>query len=255
MILFYGPEGVGKSVSVLLSAPDPICMIQAENRGLEPTMEVVRSLRPNLDLDIAYYENFNDTMEYINRGDLSRYKTIMGDSLTDLMAVKLPIEIRDEAWEAKAEKEKKEKVLISQSKLTKEDYGGIGDWTIRLTNALAYHAREGKYVILLARLDHNPSWGLSYEYAPTLKGKEYGKHFGGMFDLIGIVSSRTKEVNGEQVIVYPPRVNFESGGNFMAKWTGIGDKKSGPLDLSKILKVEVVSKEEEKKEVEDEPKV
>ena len=82
-------------------------------------------------------------------------------------------------------------------------------------------------MILLARLDQNPSWARHYEFAPLLKGKEYGKDFEGMFDLIGFVRPREEVKDGKRVVLMPPGVSFESDdGTFMAKWTGVGEKRS-----------------------------
>lgn len=244
-ILEYGKTGVGKSLTTLLTAPAPIFLLQTENRNLEPTLDCVRQFRPDLIsngwLDIGMYDNFADTLEFLSlkEKDLDKYRTILGDSLTDLMAVKLPIEIQNEVFDAKKEEEKKVKQLITQSKLTLEGYGGLSAQTLRLTNTIARYTRDGKYVIFTARLDENPSWARHYNYAPLLKGREYGKDFEGMFDLIGYVQTLTKETeDGSTVIDYPPGISFASpNGNFMAKWTGPGDRRDFRLNWSKILGV------------------
>ena len=38
------------------------------------------------------------------------------------------------------------------------------------------------------------------------------------------------------LVQYPPIVSFESDGSYMAKFTGSGDKRIGPLNWDKILK-------------------
>jgi hypothetical protein len=91
-------------------------------------------------------------------------------------------------------------------------------------------------------LDQNPSWGRHYDFAPLLKGKEYGKDFEGMFDLIGYVTTRTERKGDadDRDIVFPPGISFESpDGSFMAKWTGVGDKKKMKMNWAKILDAEL----------------
>lgn len=231
-VLAYGQTGVGKSLTTLLTAPAPIFLLQTENRNLDRTFECIEEFRPELLknkwLEVGLYESFTDTMEFLNTGEkqLKRFRTIVGDSLTDLMSVKLSREIQDEAYEARKEEEKKVKQLIGQSKLTLEGYGGIAAQTLRFTDTIARYTREGKYVIFTARLDENPSWARHYNFAPLIKGKEYGKDFEGMFDLIGFVQPNIQEIDGENKIVYPPGISFASPDrSFMAKWTGSGEKR------------------------------
>ncbi len=251
MILEYGRTTVGKSATTLLTAPAPILLIQAENRNLEPTLDVVRQFRPSLLqnkgwLDIAVYEGFADTMAFLNKEEarIAPYRTIVVDSLTDLMAIKLSQEIQDEVFDSKTESEKEKKQLISPAKLTLEGYGGLSAQTVRFTDTIARYAKTGgKYVILLVRLDQNPSWARYYEFAPLLKGKEYGKDFEGMFDLIGFVTTRTEIIRdengndtGAEKVIYPPGISFESAdGSYMAKWTGVGEQKRFKLNWSRIL--------------------
>lgn len=250
MILEYGATAVGKTVTTLLTAPAPILLIQAENRNLEPTLQCIEKFRPELLsnknwFDVAVYENFIDTMDFLNlhEDEISPKRTIIVDSLTDLMAIKLSQEIQDETYDAKTEEDKKKKQLISQAKLTLEGYGGVAAQTIRFTDTIARYAQNGKYVILLARLDQNPSWGRHYEFAPLLKGKEYGKDFEGMFDLIGYVTTRTEAImdvdghdTGNERVSFPPGISFESpDGSFMAKWTGVGDVKKFKMNWARIL--------------------
>ncbi len=239
MILLFGRTGCGKTCSTLLTSPEPIFYLKCENRNIQPTSEVIKEYKPDLDFDMGEYEGFADTMEILNRHEktFDRYRTIVVDSLTDLMAVKLNHEIQNEAFESLSE-DKKKKMLIAQSKLSLEGYGGLSAQTLRFTDTIARYAVKGKYVILLARLDQNPSWARHYEFAPLLKGKEYGKDFEGMFDLIGFVRPREEVKDGKRVLLMPPGVSFESeDGSFMAKWTGVGEKRHFQLNMSKILKV------------------
>jgi hypothetical protein len=247
MCMAYGETNVGKSVTTLLTAPDPIFLIWCENRGLAPTLKAVYAQRPDLRLYTVQYTTFFETMDFLNRGHiispttwakLMESKTILVDSVSDLMAIKLSLEIQDETFDARSDDEKKKKQLISQSKLTQEGYGGVAAQTIRFTNTIARFARmEGKYVILLARQDERPSWGFNYQYAPLLKGKEYGKDFKGMFDLIGRVVQRPRY--GDQGLIgndYPPGVTFgPDDGSFCCKYTGLGEDRRFLMDWTRIF--------------------
>jgi hypothetical protein len=73
--------------------------------------------------------------------------------------------------------------------------------------------------------------------APALKGREYPVNMPGFFDLIGLVEPR---VDDEGNVLYPPRVRFQSpDDSFVAKWTGVGSRTQGPLDISKILNINI----------------
>ena len=63
LILIYGPTGVGKTTSILQSAPDPILYIQTEPRSLKPSLDAAN--RPNLDIDVAVYEDWAGLMEFV----------------------------------------------------------------------------------------------------------------------------------------------------------------------------------------------
>ena len=83
-IEIYGETGVGKTTSVVQSAPDPICYIQTEPRSLKPSLDTAG--RPELDLDIFVYENFHSMMEFITQPtNFDRYATVVVDSFTSLV--------------------------------------------------------------------------------------------------------------------------------------------------------------------------
>ena len=232
LILLYGGTGVGKTVSILQSAPEPIMWIQTEPRSLKPSLEAAN--RPDLDVDVALYEDWAGLMEFVaNAKNVERHRTIVVDSYSYLMSVGLSTEIEDQAFEAKDQKEKAIKPLVSQTKMSPEGFGGLASHMFRLTAALGKLSRLGKVVIITALMAENPKWDRELAAAPALKGREFPVNMPGFFDLIGLVESR---VDAEGNIIYPPRVRFQSpDGSFVAKFTGSGKQTQGPLNITKIL--------------------
>ena len=231
-MMFYGPTGVGKTCSILQTAPDPVMYLQTEPRSLKPSLDA--SGRPDLDIDVAVYEDWAGLIEFVAQPDnFKRHRTIVVDSYSHLMSVGLSSEIEDQAFEARDAKEKIVKPLASQTKLSQEGYGVLSSLMFRLTAALGKLSQMGKIVIVTALLQESPKWNRDLAAAPALKGREFPVNMPGFFDLIGLVEPRT---DGEGKIVYPPRVRFQSpDDSFVAKFTGAGTRTQGPLDISKIL--------------------
>ena len=232
-ILLYGGTGVGKTTSILQSAPDPVCYIQTESRSLKPSLDAAG--HPDLDIDVAVYEDWNGLMEFVaNPKNFERHKSVIVDSYSHLMSVGLSSEIEAEAFEARDVREKQIKPLVSQTKMSQEGFGGLASLMFRLTAALGRLSRAGKVVIVTALLQESPKWDRELAAAPALKGREFPVNMPGFFDLIGLVEPRT---NGEGQVTYPPRVRFQSpDGSFVAKYTGPPEGKTeGPLNIQKIL--------------------
>ena len=232
-IMLYGGTGVGKTTTILQTAPDPLCYVQTEPRSLKPSLDAAK--RPTLDLSIAVYEEWVGLMEFVTtESNFERYATVVIDSYSSLMNISLSSEIEDQAYDARTEKEKQVKPLVSQAKLSLEGYGGLASQMFRLTAALGKLSQRGKIVVVTALLAENPKWNRELAAAPALKGREFPVNMPGFFDLIGLVEPRT---DGEGNLVFPPRVRFQSpDDSFVAKFTGTGSKTEGSLDLSKILK-------------------
>ena len=232
LILLYGGPGVGKTTSILQTAKPPIIYIQTEPRSLKPSLDAAG--RFDLDIDVAVYEDWAGLIVYVtNLNNFERYATVVIDSYSHLMSVGLSTEIEDQAFEARDAKEKLVKPLASQTKLSQEGYGVLSSLMFRLTAALGRLSRLGKIVIVTALLQENPKWNRELAAAPALKGREFPVNMPGFFDLIGLVESRT---DGEGRIIYPPRVRFQSpDDSFVAKWTGVGSRTEGPLNITKIL--------------------
>ena len=233
-IMIYGPTGVGKTTSLLQSTPNPILYIQTEPRSLKPSLDAAN--RPDIDIDVAVYENWMGLMGFVaNPKNFERHKTAVVDSFSHLMAVGLSSEIEDQAWEARDPREKETKPLVSQTKLSQEGYGGLASQMFRLTAALGKLSRMGKIVIVTALLTESPRWNRELAAAPALKGREFPVNMPGFFDLIGMVEQRV-DVDGK--VIFPPRVRFQSPDeSFVAKFTGVGNRTQGPLDIEKILSI------------------
>ncbi len=233
-IMLYGPTGVGKTTTTLQTAPPPVMFIQTEQRSLRPSLDAAG--RPDLDIDVAAYEDWNGLMQFVaNMNNFERHKTVVVDSYSHLMNVDLSAEIENEAFEARSSSDKAIKPLVGQVKLSQEGYGGLASQMFRLTSLLGKLSRMGKIVIVIALLVENPKWNRELAAAPALKGREFPVNMPGFFDLIGLVEPRT---DAEGKIIYPPRVRFQSpDDSFVAKFTGIGTKTQGPLDITKILSI------------------
>ena len=231
-IMIYGPTGVGKTTSILQSCPSPVAYIQTEPRSLKPSLDAAN--RPDLDIDVAVYEDWAGLMEFVaSPKNFERHRTVVVDSYSHLMSIGLSGEIEDQAWEARDPREKELKPLVSQTKLSQEGYGGLASQMFRLTAALGRLSRMGKIVIVTALLTESPKWNRELAAAPALKGREFPVNMPGFFDLIGLVEPRT-DADGK--IIYPPRVRFQSpDDSFVAKFTGIGNRTQGPLDITKML--------------------
>jgi len=237
MIMIYGETGCGKTTSILQSAPNPIYYIQTEPRSLKPSIEAAD--RSDLKLFVAQYENFDDLLEFVSKAEnFEKFNTVVIDGFTHLTNVALLLEIAQESFEAKKEKDQLIKPLINKTKLSMEGYGGLSGNMFRLSNCLMnLSAQYGKVVIVTALLTEHPKYDRELVAAPALKGREYPDAMPEFFDLIGLVRRRYKD--GKPV--YPPAVYFESPDNsYLCKYTGRKKNPNklamGPLNFSKILK-------------------
>jgi len=245
MALIYSPNEIGKTVSTLLSAPSSIFVLDVESRPLGRTIDVVKEVRPDVEIDFGEWESFDDTMSFLNDYQKNlidkKYRTLFVDSYTALMAMELIPELQRQAYEARKKENKastlQTKDIISQFKVTEELYGGVGTGTIRITGLLKKIAATGIVVICSALEDRDPKTRIltGCELNPLFEGKQFMKAMPGNFNLIGRLRSR-KDKDGK--IVYPPMIDFrdDAGGKFLAKYTGLEGKTTGPLDWSKILR-------------------
>lgn len=233
IMLLYGETGVGKSVTCLQTAPDPIVHFMTESR--DPRKFLIAAQRPDLRVKFGFYENWDDTISFFSDPkNTAKARTIIIDSITFLSNVQLVGEITEETFEALDEKEKKEKGLIKATKMSMEGWGGLSGQLQRFTNIVSKLSQDGKIIIFLALLEENPRFNRSLAAGPALKGKDFPKVLPGFCDFIGMVEPR---LDGNSDPIFPPRVRFQSDGTFMAKWTGVQVKAQGPLHIQKILEL------------------
>jgi hypothetical protein len=253
-ILLYGEMGVGKSTSILQTAPDPIKYIVTEPR--DPERWLSAADRPGVRIDFCLYQNWFDLLEFLNKPVLSTWykgegeknpvpvRTIVIDSLSYLMNVSLSNEIIDERIEVTEEKGKKalRKELTDSAKLSLEGYGGLAGQMTRLFNLLGILSQQGYIVICTALLEENPKYNRALKAGPALRGKDFSRNIGSYCDLVGLVDTRYRYDEQNKIytseIVYPPFVHFEGDGSFLCKLTGtkLRGYSPVPLDIEKIIK-------------------
>ena len=232
-LLLYGESGVGKSVSTLQTAQDPILYFLTEPR--DPRKFLQAAGRKDLKIKFGFYESWDDTMEFFsNPENVDWAKTIVVDSLSFLSNIQLAAEIEDQSWESRTEKEKNDKPIIMRTKMSLEGFGGLAGQMTRFVNLISSLSQKGKTVVLLALLEQNPKFNRELSAGPALKGKDFPKTLPGFCDFIGLVESR---LGSDGSIIYPPKATFTSDGSHLSKWTGHKGPKSGPLDIVKILDV------------------
>lgn len=236
--LWFGESGVGKSATVLQTAPDPIMHILAERAQEDLTIKAIN--RPDIKLMTAYYEGFEDLLEFIwNLDNFKKIKSLLLDSLTHIMNIHLRDEILEENFEAREVNNKKtsEKDLTTRVKGTQESFGAMSGNMFRLMKGLERLTVNGIDVHCTARVDSTPKWDRSLSAAPALAGKEFPRDMKGYFDFIGLVESRFDK---DGIVVYPPVVSCDSDGSFVSKWTGIkpeGGVIKKQFNVQKILNV------------------
>lgn len=229
LILIYGPTGVGKTVSCMQTADDPILYVICEKR--DPRKFLREAARPGLDIDFVFYDTFDEAIEFFSDiKNFDRYKTVIVDSIT-FLSLGLSQEITEEGYYALDKKKEIDKPLTMRTKLSMEGYGALGSQLLRLTNMIGILTQNGKDVVLIALLEENPSYKREFNAAPLLEGKKFGKNLPGFCDMIGMVETR---LDDDGNVLYPPRVLFDGDEWFMhKKYSNIS---AGPLDLGKILK-------------------
>lgn len=238
MMLFYGKSKVGKSSTIIQTAEDPICWIIAERGQVDLTVKAIN--RPGLRLRTAYYEGWDDLLKYVfDINNFTGIKTVLCDSLTHIMNIKLSDEILSENYDA-MDKNKIEKDLTMRVKMSQEGFGALSKQMGRLMTAFEQLTINGIDVICTARDQENPKWDRSLGCAPALAGKEFPRDFKGFWDFIGLVETRMEDVDGKRIVVYPPYVSCDDDGSYLSGWTGIkppGGVIRKPFNVKKMMDV------------------
>lgn len=236
VVLFYGETGVGKTTSILKTAPKGSLYIPTEPRN--PKISMRAAGRNPEDIKLYEYTDWMDLIELVNDSSIMAEfanKCVILDSASYLMNVRLSNEIEDEAFDAQDDDKKAIKTIVSSSKMSQEGFGGLASQMARLVRALGDLTKQGTDIIITALLAEHPKWDRELAAAPALKGKEFPTNLPGSCDLIGYVRTWHKEGKRQ----FPPLVYFESENNeFMAKFTGVRpdvETVCVPLDLGLIL--------------------
>jgi hypothetical protein len=236
MHLYYGRAGVGKSVSTIQSAPDPILYIMVEPRDVKKFLTA--SGRGDVQIQFAFPEGWDDTIAFVNDlANFENFNSVVLDSISHLISISLSNEIEDEAFDSLDKKKGIDKPLAIRTKMSQEGYGALAGQMLRFTDAISRLSQVGKTVVCLAREEQNPKFNRALQGAPALKGQEYSKHMQGFFDFIGYVYDRSDE-NGNTV--FPPLVSFESDGSYWCKWNGLrpeGGLSGKPFNIQRIIEV------------------
>lgn len=231
-ICIYGASGVGKTVTSLMTLPKPVAWIVTEPRDLRKPLEAAGVA--DKDVVIMPYEDLQDFLSFMSDDEnFKSYRSVFFDSLSYTMNIELAKEIDSEAYEARSKKEKIDRPIATQMKTTMEGHGIRNKSIFRILNLLGSLAASGKIVVVSCLEMEHPKFDRELAAAPALSGKEVPNTFPGFFDLIGRL---IPNVDDKGKIKFPPIVSFESDGSYMAKFTGKGDKRTGPLNWEKLLK-------------------
>jgi len=220
----YGGTGVGKSTSLIQSLPDPILYIMTEPR--DPAAFQAAANRPGVEIYYGQYENWYDLINLTaNPSNFDGYNSVVVDSITYLMKVRLTGEITNESYEALPADKKSRRSLVTQTRMALDDWGGMANQMFRLFEDLGTLSTTGKCVVVTALLTSHPKWSPQHEYAPALAGNQFSEGMPSGVDLIGwvrdsnVVDRNTGQNTGE--ITWPPIVDFRSNATHIGKWTGI----------------------------------
>lgn len=249
----YGPAKVGKTTSALSTSPGPILYIWSEKRTLIPNLKIAglwdeKEQCPK-GVDVFEFTTFEELVDFLSDyNNIKAYKSIIVDSITDIMNVDIMGQLLEEQWDNMSESEKKGKSLTKRHKAHLDSYGTLSKTTIRLTDIVRQAVKWGINVIAIARVDEKPRLVEgTYRKEPLLGGNDYGKQFDGFFDMIGYVERAGKDKSGKVKLysvcdpktreeVFPPCVMFASpNGDFIAGWTGPSKQRNFQLDITKII--------------------
>src|SRR5271157_5395995 len=86
MMLIYSDSGVGKSVTTIQTAPDPIIYIMAEGRDV--TKMLAAAQRPDVKIKFGFYTTFDDLIETVLQDSFFEgAKSVVLDSLTHIIGI------------------------------------------------------------------------------------------------------------------------------------------------------------------------
>ena len=249
MFLIYGPTGEGKSASSIATLPQPIQVIQTEPRNpLTALVALGKVVAPDwlhpkdgeIGIKFSVPESFEDLIEFLDgeaKKESHEYKSILFDSASYWMNVKLSQDIEDQTYDAGIFKDAKrtERKLVDMTRKDQAAFGSLSSLMKRVMKLLGTISQQGVVVVVIALVSESPKWNRALAACPAFIGADFPTNAPSYFDAIGLVEGRTNDA-GEKV--YPPIVSFDGDGSYVSKWTGKRDRKPiGPLDFAKILKL------------------
>jgi len=236
-ILIYGDTNSGKTTSIVLTAPGPINYISVEN-DVWKSVDVAEKLGIKPDINSIIPESHEDLMDSLNtmieeaKERKFPYKTVVFDSGTFWMNVRLAIRVEDDRNYGRMGDD--EGRLSAMSKTDWTEVNTANSQMSRLTDLLKILSGCGVMVIMTAQLQENPKWNSDIEAAPCFNYKDYNKALKGYFDYIGFT---IPNIDGDGDVVFPPNLSFSGEHGYLVKWRGVQPKKlTGTFDLSKIFK-------------------
>ncbi len=250
-LCLYSRPKVGKTVSTLQSAIDPILWFTTEPRYFQASIDAAD--RPSLKITTAIHEGYVDTIGFFHNPDkaldkanseydMSEFATIFMDGMSYFQNIIMPGEIQQEDFAGETDNAKK--TIKRLTKITQPQQGQGNQAIFRVMKLLADYVARNKTVIVSCLEMDRPKYDREFEAGPSLSGKQVPDNFSGFFDLIGRVFSRLEfsELYGEESLPkgwdskhYPPWISFDETRGFLAGYTGGKGKKEGPLHWGKIL--------------------
>jgi hypothetical protein len=162
-MMIYGEAGVGKSVSTIQTADLPMIYIMTEPRDVKKFVIASGRAEAKEQVDFAFYEGYEGLIEFVcDESAFEKYKTIVLDSISHLIAINLSDEILDESYESANKKKSEDKPLTMRAKMSQEGYGTLGSSMLRFTQALAKLSQQGRTIVCLARTESNPKYNRNY---------------------------------------------------------------------------------------------
>ena len=231
--LIYSLTGIGKTMSTLLYAPTPIFWLITETtRDIKQTIDMVEDISDRKfgkDINLGVYETFFPALDYMcHTENFTEFKTVTLDSLSYLLNVLLPDELTEERIEAKKIEDAGFK---DKMKLTQSGFGQMNQAIFRLCGAMGRLTKQNKHFIALCGENENPKYDVELFAGPAFIGKQIPDNLPFMFDYVGrLINEIAADENGNKFPVYPATVDFRASQGFLAKWTGKGDKRRGPVD-------------------------
>ncbi len=229
--LIYSECGVGKTTSIIRTAPQPTYYISCEADAYK-SIDVCEAEGEKIDIKVVMPESQEDLMDGLNKilsslrsnNNKFKYKTLVFDSLTYWMCAKLIVRVEDDR-----NKDRKGADFGKLSAMSKSDWveiGTVNSQMNRLTDILKSIAAAGVMVVCTAQLQEDPKWNADLEAAPAFKYKDYNKSLKGYFDYIGYCFSSVKpSAEGEpNKVVYPPMLSFSGSQGYLVKWRGVQPK-------------------------------